>query len=201
MAQSAYDTDHDGSCDAPECQGVLALVRSDEPFWAAMADVVADGAAELGIGFAQEEVEVFDMFKRAFNPSEHLPIAFGVRFNKDYPTASGVLPGLFSAQAILDMANASLLGATPAQLQEWGYAVGSVPSVEDRIAACQAEIREVVECWAHLDQYLMEQVAPALPLVFGEAAWIVSERVAATAYAQASGWPALDRFVVAPDQR
>ena len=201
MAQSAYDSDHDGICDAPECQEIVALVRTDEPFWAAMAEVVADGAAELGIGFAQEEVEVFDLFTRAFDPAKRVPIAFGVRFNKDYPTASGVLPGLFSAQALMDSGNASLLGATPAQLQEWGYTVDSVPGVEDRLAACRAEIREVVECWAHLDQYLMEQVAPAIPLVFGEAAWVVSERVTATAYAQATGWPALDRFVLAPDER
>jgi hypothetical protein len=47
----------------------------------------------------------------------------------------------------------------------------------------------------------MEEVVPALPLVFGEADWIVSERIVETSFAQSTGWPALDRFVVGPGSR
>jgi peptide/nickel transport system substrate-binding protein len=202
MTQSAYDTNRDGVCDAPECEGILALVRDDEPFWAGMSATVAEGAAELGIVFDRQVVSVHDMFARGLDPSAKVPITFGIRFNKDYPTAAGFIPGLFAGEALTPGGgNSSLLGATPEQLAEWGYAVTSVPSIDDRIDACRAEIREPVECWARLDQYLMEQVGPALPLLSGEAAWIVSQRVAETGFAQATIWPALDRFVIAPEAR
>jgi hypothetical protein len=45
----------------------------------------------------------------------------------------------------------------------------------------------------------MEQVVPVLPLLFGDASWTVSPRVVASSFAEATGLPALDRFVVAPD--
>jgi peptide/nickel transport system substrate-binding protein len=201
MALSAYDTDGDGVCDAAECRDILALVRDDEPFWAGMAEIMSEGAAELGIGFGRQVVPVQEMFGRGLDPAARVPISFGIRFNKDYPTAAGFIPGLFSGEALTGGGAPSLLGATPAQLAEWGYSVASVPSIDDRIAACRAEIREPVECWARLDQYLMEEIAPAVPLLFGEAAWIVSERVSETSFAQATIWPALDRFVLAAESR
>jgi peptide/nickel transport system substrate-binding protein len=201
IARSAYDTDRDGVCDASACRDIVALVRDDEPFWRGLADVVADGAADLGITFDRRDVGVRELFAKAFEPGEKVPIAFALRYTKDYPTAAGILPGLFSARAIADHGNASLTGATPEQLTRWGYVVGSVPTVDDRLATCQAEIRQPVECWARVDQYLMEQVVPTLPLLFGEATWVVSERVGETSFAQATGWAALDRFVVKPDDR
>ena len=200
MAKSVYDTDGDGVCDAPECRGIVALVRDNEPFWAAMADEVSGAADQLGIGFDLRVVPSREMFRQALDPAARLPISFGIRFGKDYPTAAGVLPGLFSAPA-LTVGNASLVGATPEQLRAWGYDVRSVPSVDDRLAACQAELRSPVECWARLDQYLMDEVVPALPLVFGESTWIVSDRLADVSFAQSTGWPALDRFLLSPSSR
>lgn len=201
MSKSAYDRDRDGICDAPECAGVSALVRGDEPFWAAIADEVSTEAAELGITFETRLVPAPEMFAAAFDPAAQLPIAFGIRWNKDYPTAAGVLPGLFSSSGLATNSSASLLGATREQLTDWGYEVEVVPSVDGRLEACQAELRNPVECWARLDQYLMEEVVPALPLVFGEADWIVSDRIAEASYAQSTGWPALDRFVVVRSAR
>jgi hypothetical protein len=50
---------------------------------------------------------------------------------------------------------------------------------------------------AELDQLLMEQVVPWVPLVFQNHVYIVSRRVVAQSYDQLAALPALDRIAVA----
>ena len=105
------------------------------------------------------------------DPTRRIPMGIGAGWGKDFPTGSGWFPPLFSAASLESFdtlgytSNYSLLGATPRQLRGWGYSVTSVPSVEDRLGACAARWGSAqTECWAELDQYLMTEVVPWVPL-------------------------------------
>ena len=87
----------------------------------------------------------------------------------------------------------------PLSWSKWGYAVRSVPSVDDRIQACQpAQGATRTACWAELDQYLMTEIVPWVPYMISESAVAVSERVVAYSFDQVSALPALDRIALAP---
>jgi hypothetical protein len=99
----------------------------------------------------------------------------------------------------LELLNHSLLSATAGQLREWGYAVTSVPSVEDRLDACATRWGPPQsECWAELDQYLMTEVVPWVPYMVVNYVQVVSERVVSYSFDQFGGRPALDRIALAP---
>ena len=119
-------------------------------------------------------------------------------WGKDYPDGAGWFQGLFEARQIPG-SNVSLVGATPGQLRKYGYAVTSVPSVDDRLQACH-ERRGVArtECWAEFDQYLMTEVVSRVPYLFMEQTEVVSERVVAYSFDQFAAMPALDRIALAP---
>jgi hypothetical protein len=77
--------------------------------------------------------------------------------------------------------------------------VDEVPSADDRIDACQRLVGSAqIPCWAELDQYLMEEVVPWIPLFFEETAFPVSERVAKWSFDQQTGYPALDQIALVP---
>lgn len=64
--------------------------------------------------------------------------------------------------------NGALVGATPEDLREWGYGDVEVPNVDQRIEACLPLLGAAsFECWAGLDRYMMENVAPSIPFGLG----------------------------------
>jgi hypothetical protein len=123
-------------------------------------------------------------------------MTIGIAWGKDYTSASDFIPPLFSAASI-GFVNFSLLGASSQSLRKWGYDVRSVPSIDDRIARCQATIGSAqIECWAAVDQYLTEVVVPWIPLVFDNWVGVVSARVTSSSFDQSTNLPALDRIAV-----
>ncbi len=96
--------------------------------------------------------------------------------------------------------NLSLLGATPEELRRWGYAATSVPSVDGRINECLPRLGLAqIDCWATLDQYLMEKVVPWVPLLLVRYAYTVSARVRNFTWDEATtGIAALDQIALAP---
>ena len=117
---------------------------------------------------------------------------------QDYPDGGGWFSPLFDRSG-LEAANTSLLGASPAQLRDWGYEVTSVPGVDDRIQLCLGRRGEArTQCWAELDQHITTEVVSWIPLIFTEHAQVASERVAAYSFAQFPGIPALDRIALTP---
>src|SRR6202022_4013271 len=48
MAQSAYDSDHNGVCDAPQCAHITALALKTPKTPPAMADIVRENLAQIG---------------------------------------------------------------------------------------------------------------------------------------------------------
>jgi hypothetical protein len=89
--------------------------------------------------------------------------------------------------------------ATPAQLRSWGYAVTTVPAVDDRIDQCLRLTGSAqLQCWASLDQYLMEEVVPWAPYAFESKVMVVSPRIVAFSFDQFANHPSLDRIALRP---
>jgi len=198
MAASVYDRNGDGRCDVAACQAVTALVM-DEGVIPDQARVIRGALDDLGIELTLEISPLLKFFPTFGDPRNHIHLGMSTSWIEDYPDGGGSFPALFGSSGLRQGTNYPLLGATPAQLSEWGYAVRSVPSVDDRIQVCsQRGGATRTACWAELDQYLMTEIVPWVPYMISESAVVVSERVVAYSFDQFSALPALDRIALAP---
>lgn len=198
MRLSAYDRDGDGRCDAAVCRAVLALANEAA---GEQGRSIQRDLSEIGIDLDLDVEPEDRFFARLRDPAEHVALGVGAGWVKDYPSASTWFPPLLSGSAIDPEfgSNLSLVGATPEQLEGWGYSVTSVPTVDERIDRCLALVgSSQIECWAALDQYLMTDVVPWVPYVEIAHAQIVSERVVGYSFDQFAAQPALDRIQLAP---
>jgi ABC-type transport system substrate-binding protein len=197
MADSTYDTDGDGVCDAAACSGIR-LATFDEP----AGQIVAESLAPLGLGIVVE-LETDD--GGMFIPANHVPIAvngFGWGFDLSgtemAQLAQGPAPGLDGSEFVV---NGSLMGAQSEDLATWGYSVTSVPSVDDLIVRCDLESgSRRAQCYADLDQVLSEAVVPWVPLFGRESVWLASPRVEHFTLDQSVtyAFPALDKVSLVP---
>lgn len=198
MAASVYDRTGDGRCDVAACRGVRTLVL-DEGVIPKQARVIRGALADLGVELTLETHPSDLFYRKIGDPRNQIPIGIAYAWGYDYPEGGGWFPALFGASTLQAGTNVPLLGATPAQLRDWGYAVTSVPSVDDRIQVClERRGAARTQCWAELDQYLMTEVVPWVPYMITESAEVVSERVVAFSFDQFSTLPALDRIALAP---
>jgi hypothetical protein len=198
MAKSRYDADHDGVCDADACRDVQVLVLPGAQGPQVAAEIARE-VASVGIHVRVEVKRGDELFAELSDPTTQVPLASSIGIGGAYLNTANAISALFSSSQIGASANFSLVGASPAQLRHWGYHVSSVPSIDDRIDAClliqgSAQIR----CWASLDQYVMEQVTPWVPLIFENRLMMTSPRVVAFSYDQLVNEPSLDRIALRP---
>ena len=197
MRLSKYDTDDDGVCDDPACDGLAGVML---PPFAQLADAVIADLEQIGI---HAEVEVTqDAFERWFDPSGRLSFMASLGYSKDYLGASTIFGANFDSRASLgdEQTNGTLVGASADQLAQWGYAPQELPNVDDRIDLCHPQIGSAqVQCWAALDQYLMENVVPWVPFKFERHSHVVSSRVVRYSFDQSIAMPALDQIAVPPE--
>jgi peptide/nickel transport system substrate-binding protein len=203
MALSRYDGNGDGRCDTKACNNVNAVslgavgalpspVAVSE--MRARARVIANDLSQIGIHIKIDFPQ--DAFAVLRDPTKKVGLGLSVGWGKDIPNGSNFFEPLFSPEE-LGNNNYTLVGASPDQLQEWGYGVSSVPSVDDRIAQCAASVRhEQVVCWANLDKYLMERVVPWIPYVVESHEDLISNRVAHFSFDQSVSMPALDQIAL-----
>lgn len=85
MAQSKYDTDGDGICDAPECDGVFHLAGARE-LYNGMVAVIEDSAAKIGVLFETRQVD--DAFTPLTTVSDNIPFSSRPGWGKDYADVS-----------------------------------------------------------------------------------------------------------------
>jgi peptide/nickel transport system substrate-binding protein len=201
MAQSRYDSDHDGTCDASVCRGIQVVVRKDFGGVAGAARQMAKQVAPLGVQL-DVHAQDGDTFNSTYrDPEAHVAMRVD-EWIKDLVSGGTYFPFLFGGPEVgAGDYGEGLLGASPAQLRRWGYQVASVPNVDERINAClPLTFGAQVRCWADLDQYLMTEVVPWIPLVGLVSGRVVSDRVARFSFDQAWGFPvpALDQLAVRP---
>jgi hypothetical protein len=139
------------------------------------------------------------MYNKCNDANSKHALCAGPGWGKDY--ADGVTFGepLFDSAGLWESCcNYSLVGATSDQLSEWGYDVAEVPSVDDKVTEC-SELEpggERFQCWAELDQQLMEEVVPWVPYLFDNSVDIISENVQNYSFDQFAGLAAFDSLAV-----
>ena len=164
MAQSAYDGDGDGVCDSEVCTAVLnASVPAETP--RKLAAVLEQSFAAIGIEVTTREFA--DPFPLLQNVSRGIPMTQIPTWGKDYADPS-TFAILFDGRRIVPRGNInlSLVGLTPEKAEKVGASgtVDGIPSVDADIDACTALTGdERLDCWASLDQRLMEEVVPWIP--------------------------------------
>ena len=200
MAQSKYDTNQDGECDAPECRGILAVTAAEDPY-PKQAALIVPIMEQLGLTFDIKELGTLGtMFSKCSDLHSLVGICLGAAWGKDYPAGYTFAAPLFDSSSLFpSCCNYSGLGASPDQIKEWGYTtVTSVDSVDDRIAACgDVEGDDLFQCWADVDTFLMENVVPFAPYLFDNAVDITSDNIINYSFDQFAGEAAFDQLVVA----
>lgn len=188
----------DGRCHAAACRHVEMYPRA-----LGSGDAASRLARDLrAIGIVAKIAECCPDVVYGGSPKAHTAAMLWGPWSADFTDASGFFVPLFYGQGIAGAPtynrsnyNTSLLGASAAQLRRWGYAVDSVPDMDDAIDTCLPQIGEQqVSCWATLDQRLTTVVAPVAPLVFPEIVRVVSPRVRSYAFDQSAAEPSLDRI-------
>jgi peptide/nickel transport system substrate-binding protein len=201
MAQSIYDTNGDGVCDDPVCNAIPMPVRNDVSEVAVAAQAFASQLAPLGLTLSVETQDPDDVFGIANDPANKNALGFTLGWASDYFNASSWYAPLATGPAIgTDWgANLSLVGASAQQLTSWGYTDTSVPNLAQKIDACTAQTGAAqFVCWAEADQYLMERVAPWVPLDNRQASRLTSASVTDFQWDATITMPALDQIAVAP---
>jgi peptide/nickel transport system substrate-binding protein len=198
MRASRYDADGDGRCDGDVCTvTMLARPVNDQPWQTPVARVVAGDLAKIGLDV---HIEASSRIYRSYGaPQLHTEIRFD-SWIKDFPTAGTFFPPLFYSSFIGNV-NDSMMGASKATLRKNGYNPEvQVPNEDARIQSClDAIVPAQAECWANLDQYLTEQVAPIVPLFSETISRETSSRLTSITVDASSSqpWPAFDHAVVA----
>jgi peptide/nickel transport system substrate-binding protein len=201
ISRSAYDRNGDGICDAPACQHIRAVTR--DPY-APVAKAVAADAKLLGLDIDVEVLDAKAFFDAIGDPTAKVPVALGLAYNAFYISASGFMLGFdgpmsFGTYQGKEIGNMTLVGATPDQLRRWGYTVTEVPNVDERVEACVPLWGPAQsECWAAVDQYLMEYIVPWVPYSLDQYAALTSPRVLTYGFDELTGTTSLDQLALKP---
>ncbi len=198
MKQSKYDSDQDGLCDAPECDGVLFVNRNTPP-WTDMEPNIVQAAAKIGIKLTARQFE--DAYPVIQDATRGVPVSAVPGWGKDYADPSTFMV-LFDSASILPQGNVnySLVGITPDQAKEMKIPgdVASVPSVDDMIKECNETVDSAERnvCFQDVDKELMENVVPWVPYLDATNVDILGPAVTKYDYDQFSGEAAFSRVAV-----
>lgn len=204
MKQSKYDTDGDGVCDDPSCKDILTFIDEADPYPDQTA-LQQDNFEPLGLTFDVKpgERSTF-MYDKCNDPGAHAAYCPSPAWGKDFADAFTFADPLFGKEFLGpdSCCNYSLVGADAALLQEAGYTVTEVPSIEDKLAECRPLTGdERITCYAEMDQLLMEEVVPWVPYLFDNNVDVVSSRIVNYSFDQFAGNAALDHMAIAADQQ
>lgn len=203
LRQSRYDTDGDGVCDAPECNGVLHLA-STQKVNEDMIPVIESSLAKIGITLETRQND--DVYTVISTVDRNIPITSAPGWFKDFSDAS-TFAVLFDSRSTIPQGNInySLVGLTPEQAGTLKGITGNfegIPNVDADIDACTELIGdERVGCWADLDRKLMEEVVPWVPYLWENATDILGPAVTQYAYDQFMGEAALAHVAVDPSEQ
>ncbi|HJP65610.1 MAG TPA: ABC transporter substrate-binding protein [Actinomycetota bacterium] len=195
MRQSRYDRNHDGVCDDPSCGAVRVYFGVPDPSVPKLVKILKRSLDPIGL-VPDVKLVSFDQFFDRFNdPSRFGAMTFTGEF-KVFPNGSTFFDRFLGSRVGAEL---SLVGASPEQLQQWGYEVTSVPSITTRYDQCVTKVGDAqAKCWAELDQYLMEDVVPWVPTTVHNRQRLVSGRVVHFTYDQFTTLPALDQLALKP---
>jgi len=198
MAQSKYDSNHDGMCDAPECQNVLMVVDQTDPN-PKMAALVQQNAGQIGITFDIKQFQTTTMYTKCEDATAHVPICPSEGWYADFPDPFAFVTGLFSSPSLTpSCCDDSVLGATTAQLQEWGYEnTTPTPNIDSQLEACvPTQGAQRLQCYEGIDKTLMETVVPWIPYRFANQVVLTSPRTVNYHLNASTGWISLSQVAL-----
>jgi peptide/nickel transport system substrate-binding protein len=200
MAQSAYDTDQDGVCDAPECSNILSVTDEADPY-PDQAALIQQNMEPLGLTFDVKQFERTTMYAKCNEPESKIAVCMGPAWGKDFPDGYTFADPLFGSNAIFpSCCNYQLLGADSELLSKAGYDVTDVPSADDQIKDANAQTGDArFQAWADLDTTLMEEIVPWAPYLFDNSVSVTSERIVNYDFDQFAGVDAFDKWAIAPE--
>jgi peptide/nickel transport system substrate-binding protein len=200
IAQSKYDTDGDGVCDAPECKDILAVTDEADPYPDQSA-LIQQNMEPLGLTFDVKAFERTTMYNKCNAPEEHVAICLAPGWIKDFADGYTFADPLFGSNAIFpSCCNYQLTGASPEFLEKAGYSITEVPSVDAEIAEANKLTGDArFQAWADLDTLLMEQIVPWAPYLFDNQVDVTSARIVHYSFDQSAASAAFDQFAIAPD--
>jgi peptide/nickel transport system substrate-binding protein len=179
MKGSKYDTNHNGTCGAPQCKGVLLIVdtRSQDT---KMLPVIEADAAKIGITFTARTVD--GAYPTIQNVSKNIPIAERTGWGKDYADPYTFFSPLFDGRTIIPTGNTnySLIGITPKQCTQLKVTgnCNNIPSVSAQLDKCANLVGAAhVACYAALDKTLMTNVVPWVPYLWSKVTRITAKGV------------------------
>jgi peptide/nickel transport system substrate-binding protein len=175
-----------GRCADPSCDDVPIVVRAAmEPGLDAFSDALRD----LGI---RPEFRLEEAPYACLDPEAQVAMCIGMGWRPDFPSGSQYMGELFGSDGALPTTR---LGATPTQLTRWGYDVTQVPSLDGRIERCERELGAgQAACWARLDQYVVTQLMPAVPMGYFTTLRLSSPDIGPFRWDQVLVNPALERI-------
>jgi peptide/nickel transport system substrate-binding protein len=200
MAQSPYDSNHDGICDNQVCQNIAMDVPFQPPNDQAAATFAAN-VAGIGLQLVPDVAPQNEFYGPLVDPTQHMPVGFDSGWSNDYFGAANWFAPLATDAKIgpNDGSNFTLVGATTTELTQWGYSVTSAPSVDSNVAECSAlSGADAFGCWSRVDQYLMQRVAALVPLATAQSSRLVSSSVTSFDFDSSLALPALAQIEVAP---
>ena len=204
MAQSKYDTDQDGLCDAAPCKGVINVNRNFAP-WATMGPIIEQSAEQIGIDIETREATRSAVNDASSTTARKIPFSSGNGWGKDFADPSTFFV-IYDGRNIIPSGNTafSLVGVTKAQEQELGITIppGGVPSINADIDRCQPLAgQERTDCWTALDKKLTEEIVPQVGLIDANDVALVGPAVTQFDYDQFGLEPSLARLAVDPSQQ
>jgi hypothetical protein len=179
---------------------VTALTANVPPF-PGQAVSIRNSLAELGIRLALQPVDPGTLLRRLQDPGSRVALAVGPIWAKLYPDGAAFAEPLFGRDGIGpgSCCNYSLVSASPAQLEGYGYPVGRVPTVEARIRGCAATLGDGrASCWTGLDRLLSTAIVPWIPYLFERNVDVVSARIRSYSFDQFAAMAAVDRLALEP---
>jgi peptide/nickel transport system substrate-binding protein len=196
MAQSKYDTDSDGMCDAPECTVQALTIAGDNDAVKAI-ETLGSAFSKVGIRLEIVTLQYNALVKRCATLASHTAFC-NAGWGKDYPSPFTYFEPLLNGGE--NGSNYAFMGTSAEALEEAGYEVpAEIPSIDEDIKACAAIPvgPEQDQCWADLDVKVMEEIVPIIPRRFGTGQDVLGERLVSYSYDQFAGIAAVDRLALA----
>jgi ABC-type transport system substrate-binding protein len=204
MAQSKYDTDKDGTCDAAPCKSVINVNRNFAP-WSTVSPIIEQSAAKIGITIETRELSRSAVNDASSTTSRRIPFSSGNGWGKDYADPVTFF-AIYDSRNIIPSGNTAfaLVGVTKAQEQELGVTVppGGVPSIDADIDKCiPLQGQERTDCWTAVDKKLTEEIVPQVGLLDATSIELVGPAVTQFDYDQFGLEPSLARLAVDPSKQ
>ncbi len=211
MAQSKYDSNQDGVCDADVCKNVIFINRNYVP-WDKYTPIMEEALAKIGIQLKTRELDVSTAYTTIQTMDNLIPIAINAGWGKDYASPYGFDFFLFNTagSACTGLVNYSNVGLTKDLATECGDKVlaawnaatdngaNPLPSVDADMEACVSTPAgdAYSACWAALDQRLMEEIVPWVPYRWGAQNTEIADSVVAWNFDASASWTAYSRVAV-----